>query len=636
MTIARVALDLETVCNVTDCKGFGQYKLCEHALSPWHARITTIGLKWDGGAKVIRELDQLNKWLNENPTTLFTNHRFKFDWLMLAANGIVIPLGRYVDDTHLMADLSTIKIPQHWLETFNAGRGAATRQMGRHSLKALAPYYLGVEEWESDDKDNDEYVLKDCEYVLQLEPILKEQLDKCGGSEFYQKRLLPYTKMLMEAEFRGLLIDWTRFDKLKETIEAEQAEAYQALKTLWAGALERYAADERDALVTHYWAMAAAKGTHLDTSPRYQKLLENALKKQTEFNFDSPTQLKTLMSKHLALDIRNFEGEESTEKAVLKRLAKDGDKGCTLLLAWRAARDQLKFLTSYNELHVNGVVHPSYHPAQFTDGLNKGGTRTGRLSSSKPNFQQVNKRLSSVFRARPGYKLVGFDLASIEAKLIALYTADPAFYDITATDKSFHDVNTKIFFGFTDPLETIKDKYPKHRQATKRIGFSLCYGAGYRRIQKSFTEDGFFFTPAECKRFHENFKRQYGKVTQFHDELTRLFEGGGTVPNLLGRPIKIQDPREAYMKGFNRLIQSSASDLCLEGARRAMEQMRQGNIECHPVLFVHDFVCFEVEETKAEPAAEIISGAMVDFNLSNELGPITLKVEGGVMSHWEG
>lgn len=634
--MTKVALDLETVCNVTDCKGFGQYKLCEHALSPWHARITTVGLKWEGGAKVIRELEELNSWLNENPTTLFTNHRFKFDWLMLAANDIVIPLERYVDDTHLMADLSTIKIPQHWLEQFNANKGAMTRQMGRHSLKALAPYLLGVEEWETDDKDNDAYVLKDCEYVLQLEPILKAQLEKCDGLEFYRNRLLPYTKMLMEAEARGVLIDWARFDKLKACIEKEQQAAFTALTALWKDAIERYTVDEQSEMVTHYRALAAIKGVSFDESSRYQRLLANALAKQEAFNFDSPAQLKKLMSKYLSLNIKNFEGAESTEKAVLKRLANEGDKGCSLLLAWRAARDQLKFLTSYNELHVNGVIHPSYHPAQFNEGFSKGGTRTGRLSSSKPNFQQVSKRLTTVFRARPGYKMVGFDLASIEAKLIALYTADPAFYDITATDKSFHDVNTKIFFGFTDPLDTIKDKYPKHRQATKRIGFSLCYGAGYRRMQKSFTEDGFFFTAAECKVFHENFKRQYTKVTTFHDELTRLFEGGATIPNLLGRPIKIQDPREAYMKGFNRLIQSSASDLCLEGSRRALDQMRASGIECHPILFVHDFVCFEVEEGRAEQAAEIVAKAMVSFELSNELGPVKLKVEGGVMSHWEG
>lgn len=632
----RVALDLETVCNVAECRGFGDYHHCKHALSPWHARITVVGLKWSGGEMVVRDLATLKEWLKLNDDAVFVNHRFKFDWLMLAANGIVIPLDKYVGDTHLMADLSVKKIPQYWLEQFNASRGGATRQMGRHSLKALAPYYLGVNEWETDDKDNDDYVLKDCEYVLDLEPILLDQLKDSESLEFYHDRLLPYTKMLMEAELKGLTIDWARFDELQLELNAELKEAREALLTLWAEPINNFDNDVRASIKDKYESMAKGKGTTLTNSPYYLKLFNTALSKVTSINLDSPKQLESLLSNYIGLNIENFEGKRSTEKAVLKRLAREGSEGCSLLLKWRQARDLIKFLTSYKELQINGVIHPSFHPAQFTEGFTKGGTRTGRLSSSNPNLQQVNKRLCPIFRARKGFKLVGFDLASIEAKLIALYTNDKNFYDITATDKSFHDVNTKVFFNLSDPLEDIKTKYPKHRQAVKRIGFSLCYGAGYRRIQKSFTEDGFFFTASECKQFHEAFKNQYKGVTEFHDNLTTLFESGGMVHNLLGRPIRIQDPRDAYMKGFNRLIQSSASDLCLEGARRALEALRLEGVTCSPVLFVHDFVCFEVEESAAEFASSVISKAMVDFNLTNEHGPIKLSVEGGVMDNWKG
>jgi DNA polymerase I-like protein with 3'-5' exonuclease and polymerase domains len=118
-------------------------------------------------------------------------------------------------------------------------------------------------------------------------------------------------------------------------------------------------------------------------------------------------------------------------------------------------------------------------------------------------------------------------------------------------------------------------------------------------------------------------------------EYVRAMEAGEVIPNLLGRPIKIQDPERAYMTAFNALIQSSASDLNLEAARRTQEAYDKMGLDAHVVGFVHDFVMVEAADEVVEQAEELLIQNMTGFDLNNDLGPIKLTVEGGQMRCWE-
>lgn len=627
-----IAIDIETACNVEGCPDYGK-SICrnDHSLSPWHGKITKVAFAYsdDGGGYVFNgdQLADVSYHLLEseyNRDYSITGHNFKFDWLWLAVHGMEIPLDRWVGDSQLAAFVLTEKIPDQWLADYEERRkvaGAHHRKAGKHSLKTLAPYFLGVPAlWETEDHSNSEYALKDAEYTARLVVELERRLKERGEYNFYKERLLPWTKMLAQAELRGIELDMAAMEAMEKELQAKSAELKAKLDEQWARAHEAYYLD----------AVA-------DTNHRYNQMRENSLtekrrqaalsKLPKSIDYDSPKQMAWLLRDYLGYDIESLEGKDTTGREVLERLAEEGKEDVKTYLEWRKTNKILTaFLPTYRELASKGTLHPIY---------NATGTRTGRLSSERPNAQQVPPQLRSLFKAREGYSFVGYDQAAIEARLIALYTEDPALHAIVSSGASLHDYNTTVFFGLDCDPADVKANYPVERQAAKNVGFALFYHAGANRIRVAFAQKGFHLSDAECKRLLKRFREAYAQAFEFARGVVSYMEEGQVLTNLLGRPLRIESPDDCYMQAFNTLVQSSASDLLLEGAHRAHQEFMKRGIDAHPLLFVHDFVNFEVKDEHVAEANEILVRCLTDFDLTTPLGPIKLEVEGGVSKRWE-
>lgn len=633
-----VSLDIETSCSVGGCPGLGGSSKCNHALEPHTSKIDVVGVTTDMEEFVFRSLSDLKTWLvdySHGYILELGGHNFKFDYKHLLHHGIDLKqYGNWTWDTQLMAYTWTEKIPEAWLESYSKGLKHGQRKAGQHSLKTLAPYFLGVAPyWETEDKNDDLYVLTDTRYTLQLYQFLKAELEDASQFNFYHEQMMPWARMLCDAEVRGIQLDTAKIISLKKDLIAERDQLQQQLDNQWADGYELYRKHLIDSCCNKYRMMAykyiesRAKADASAVCRRYDSLKQIAISKlPTKMNLGSPAQLKWLMKNYLKLEWQNDEGEESTGVATLESLVNQGNESLRPFLAWRKANKLLQFIEQFEDAQVNGVIRTHYHVT---------GTRTGRLSSSDINVQQINKKLKPLFKPRDGYCFVGFDLRSIETALIAAYTENKKLYDIFQSGNSPHNYNVKIFFGLDCPEDDIPAKYPLQRAATKNVGFALFYGAGAPRIKQTFAAKGFMFTDEECSRLLANYKEAYADVFSFHKEITKVFASGETVFNIVGRPIKIQDPQDAYMKGFNTLIQSSASDLCLEGARCALTKCQKLNLEAHPLLFVHDYVGFEVKKECASEVEKILNESMTGFKLVTSHGELKLGVEGGIVEVWE-
>lgn len=374
------AFDLETRCNVPCCKDYHK-SMCaaKHSLNPWRDEITVIGIYDETGrGKVFRgsfaALSALS-YVEKNGLSLVA-HNGKFDLLHLCVNEPrwLELVDSWVGDTNLLAATSTTKIPDDWLDQYNLARGPNDRKGGKHGLKTLAPYHLGIEPfWEQADHDDDTYVLKDCEYTLRL----YQKLMRDGGPEieFVETKLLPWTKMVLEAELRGITVDVEGLEAFKRELEEKVVDMESRLNELWAPAHAAYAQMQRDIVNAKYDGMVQRSNTQANR----EKALDRV---ETRVNLASPAQVAWLLRDFLGYNITSLEGDQSTGKEVLERLAAQGCDDVKLFLDWRAT-DKLMtaFIPTYLDLQTNGVIHPSYNMAlREREGGGESGTKTGRLS----------------------------------------------------------------------------------------------------------------------------------------------------------------------------------------------------------------------------------------------------------------
>lgn len=608
-------------------------------LDPWTDKITCVGVWTPKESHVLRE--DFSPLLNLDSSVVGQN--FKFDLKFLEQNGIDL-LSKYEWDTQLMAHICTEKIPDSWLEIYEYRRrkankklpqGFSHRMAGRYSLKTLAPYFLDVEPfWETpDNHDNDIYVLKDCQYTYELMEVLRESLEKQESIEFY-KKVLSWNKMLYKMEVKGIELDFQALQETEEEYEEIKRSLEIEVRKQWNKPIRKYYEDKVQAEKEKYDSMLKAALAKLKdeskkdkTVSRYESLKAKAISKVEHFNLASSTQMKWLLNEQLGYDLNNSEGDISTQKSVLNRLFNEGKTDIETYLHWRDADKVLSmYLPAYKELNREGIIHPTFNIA---------GTRTGRLSCSSPNLQQVPSKLYKLFKPREGKKFIQYDLSGIEAALIALYSGDENLFKILKDGHSIHDYNTITFFDLDcDPSE-VALKYPKHRKTSKTIGFAIFYGGGSSRIKEAFLQNDFPITEQEAKNKLRAFRKFYQGATDFHKEISEVFESGQTIRNLFDRPVKIQSWESAYMNGFNTLVQSSASDLNIRACEKAVKRWEESEVDCYPLLLIHDCILAESSAEHSEAASKILKECMTGFTLSADLGNIELKVEGGISDRWE-
>jgi DNA polymerase I-like protein with 3'-5' exonuclease and polymerase domains len=653
VTDTRIFLDIETACNVR-CT-----TKCEHALDFNRNKITVVGvgLEKEGISYydwVYRDLEELKGFLDENPTSPIVGHNLSFDIKVLRSKGIDLT-DRKMDDSQLMLLAYTEKVSPEWLEQYeeerkriNREEKKSHREAGRYSLKTAAPYFLGVKPfWEAEDKDNDEYVLTDVEYTRRLYHYLKPRLEKEGTYQFYKEKLIPWAKMLHEAEWAGIGLDLEKVaEKEREAVQAAQMAA-KVLEGAWGEAKQVYLDQQRYEVRRSYesklsLALSRIKPATLKdpvkaaartaekfqkVRTRYEVMSAKAQASVEPLNLDSPTQLTWLLKDYLGYDIEDYMGEETTGIEVLERLAAEGKEDVKTFIEYRQAQKLCTaFFPSYREMQFGGKLHCNF---------NISGTRTGRLSSSNPNLQQVPGDLHDIFVAKPGHLLICRDLAGIEPVVVAYFSQDPILCDLLLRDGNFHSYNAPAFFPYIDCEEAkVKKLYPRERDLAKTVGLALMYGAGWRRIQIAAMKAGFRWSREECIEKFESFKELYTYTFKFKDEvLDPALRSGKVISNLLGRKYRLS-PDDVHMKGLNTLVQSSASDLVLQSARKINDEFLARGISGGVRLLVHDELVTEAEEGRIREAEEIVERCMTTYKLSTPYGDLPLHVEGKTAKVW--
>ena len=302
-------------------------------------------------------------------------------------------------------------------------------------------------------------------------------------------------------------------------------------------------------------------------------------------------------------------GRPQWNYAALSRNARRAPGGVAdLVLSTREAEKQAQFLSAWGEAQRDSVIHSTF---------NVGTARTGRLSSSGPNLQQVSRKLKHLFVPREGFVLGEFDYSQVEARVAAHISRCEPLIEAYREGIDIHSVNASLASGI--PVEQIdKDQ----RQRGKAVTFGLIFGmqpAGF--VDYAETSYGVTFTLDEAEAVREEFFRHWTGLKKWHEDCVEHARTFGYVVSPLGRVRRVpeihsqigKDRAHAQNQAINAPVQGMASDLMMlamssiAGTTVFGPDCPPGVDGAHVVATVHDSIEVEMDESRWESvAAEVI------------------------------
>ena len=286
-------------------------------------------------------------------------------------------------------------------------------------------------------------------------------------------------------------------------------------------------------------------------------------------NLDSSAELaKRLLSSGRAHEsdfLLTPTGKLSTAKASMDRAIRDPE--LRQIIGYRGNLKTIltTFMRPWLELAVNGHLHPQFNQVRG----DVYGTRTGRLSSSNPNFQNIPTefkveppagmpplpRMRRYILPDEGNVLVSADFASQEFR-IAAHFAEGRAAEIYSTDPQadFHEEVRKII------LQDAGLDLP--RKLVKITGFSLLYGSGINSLAELLGVDR-----ATASNIRKHYFSALPGMKELMDQVSERGRMGKPVKTWGGRLLFAEPPK--LIKGrqmtfdyklVNYLIQGSAAD----------------------------------------------------------------------------
>lgn len=262
-------------------------------------------------------------------------------------------------------------------------------------------------------------------------------------------------------------------------------------------------------------------------------------------------------------------------------------------------------------------VHPNFRQI---------GARTGRMSCSNPNFQQVPRddlRLRYAVAAGPGKKLVCCDLDSIELRVLAMLAGEGALRSAIVSGADPHQ-QTADFVGLTGRTRSTGNVEGPRDQG-KRLNYLIVYGGGMRAIRKWFGT-----TQDRARDILQKMHRAYPELEGLQNRIEFALEDQGYVKSpLSGRRFRLQyDIRKEGYKFTNYLVQGTSADIM----KVATAKVHKAGVPL--VAAVHDELIAEVDESDAREAAHIIEQAFTDFPQLTGPSGVPITAESQIVDRW--
>lgn len=413
------------------------------------------------------------------------------------------------------------------------------------------------------------------------------------------------------------------FDKLQKAIdENSQRELLETIEMPLAGVLADM--ELTGFAVDRAGIEAYGKQIEVQLKEIEQRIYEEA---GETFNINSPKQLGDILFGKLELPHgKKTKNGYSTNAEILESLRYDhpivGD-----VLDYRT---YAKLKSTYCDgllkvIEDDGRIHSSFNQTE---------TRTGRISSTEPNLQNIpvrtplGRELRRFFTARPGWTLVDADYSQIELRVLAHMANDPVMIETFKTGGDIHTTTAARVFGV--PVELVT---PAMRSSAKAVNFGIVYGIGAFSLAKDLG-----ITRKEADRYIKEYLNNYAGVRDYMENVITRAKEDGYVSTLFGRRRYLPELTSSNFntRSFgervarNMPVQGTAADIIKIAMIRVFNRLKAEKLQAKLILQIHDELIVECPLEEAESVKKLLEEEMS--------GAVSLAVpmvaEAGVGENW--
>lgn len=343
-----------------------------------------------------------------------------------------------------------------------------------------------------------------------------------------------------------------------------------------------------------------------------------------EFNISSPKQLGVILFEEMGLPAKKkTKTGYSTNAEVLEEL-RDKHEIVELILQYRQ-------LTKLNSTYVEGLLKEVGDDGRVHSVFKQTETRTGRISSTEPNMQNIpvrtelGRNMRKFFTAADGYTLLDADYSQIELRILAHMSGDKNMQSSFINGMDIHTATAAQVFDM--PPEMVNSEM---RRAAKAVNFGIVYGIGAFSLSKDID-----VSVAEADRYIKNYFAKYPNIKSFMDKTVDEASENGYAVTMYGRRRYIPELKnsnknvQAFGKraAMNAPVQGTAADIIKIAMVRVYNRLKAEELDARLILQVHDELIIEVSEKDAEKAAAVLGEEM---NSAARLDvPLTAEVEKG-------
>ena len=428
-----------------------------------------------------------------------------------------------------------------------------------YSLDRLCSEYEGTKA--SFEGEENESLLVNLSILNSIIDKLKENIEKNGQQKLLYDIEIPLSKLLAEMEDLGFGVDAEGIEKYGEMLDKK---IYEMQKQIY-----------------DYVGY--------------------------EFNINSPKQLGSALFESLGLPVgKKTKSGYSTSAEVLEGIR----------YAHPVVDDILEYrtLTKLKSTYCDGMIKVIEKDGRIHSKFNQVETRTGRISSTEPNLQNIpvrtdiGRELRRFFIAKEGHVLVDADYSQIELRVLAHVANDENMIEAFENNEDIHAITASQVFHIPSEMLT-----PLMRSRAKAVNFGIVYGISAFSLSKDIG-----VTVKEAKEYINNYLNHYSGVSKYMKEVVEDAEEKGYVETMFKRRRYLPEITSSNFNlrsfgkrvAMNMPIQGAAADIIKIAMLKVENRLIAENLKSKLILQVHDELIVEAPEYESKKVAAILKEEM--------------------------